>query len=46
MAKLNLAGDINKKILIDKGLKFIGIGGNRIYFRDSNDYIISKNNSI
>jgi len=46
MAKLNLAGDINKKILIDKGLKFIGIGGNRIYFRDSNGYIISKNNSI
>lgn len=43
---INLAGDINKKILLDKGLKFIGLGGNKIYFRDSNDNIVSKNNSI
>jgi hypothetical protein len=43
---INLAGDIDKKMLIDKNFKFIGIGGNKIYFRDSNGYIISKNNSI
>jgi hypothetical protein len=27
-------------------LKFIGIGGDKIYFRDSNDNIIAKNNDI
>ncbi|MCX6383835.1 MAG: hypothetical protein NTV16_05025 [Actinobacteria bacterium] len=43
---INLADDTNKKIPLDKDLKFIGIGGDKIYFRDSNDNIIAKNNDI
>lgn len=38
---INLANDTNKKIPLDKDLKFIGIGGDKIYFRDSNDNIIA-----
>jgi len=37
---LNLAGDINKKMLFDKDLKFTGIGGDKIFFRDTKDNII------
>jgi len=43
---INLAGDINKKMLLDKNLKFIGIGGPKIYFRDSISNIISRDNPI
>ncbi|MCL4377637.1 MAG: hypothetical protein M1409_04535 [Actinobacteria bacterium] len=43
---INLADDTNKKIPLDKDLKFIGISGAKIYFRDSNDNIISRDNPI
>lgn len=43
---LNLAGDINNKITFEKNLKFVGIGGNKIFFRDSNKNIIWENSGI
>jgi hypothetical protein len=43
---LNLTGDISKKIPFDKNLKFVGVGGNKIFFRDSGNNIIWENSNI
>ncbi|MCL4377646.1 MAG: hypothetical protein M1409_04580 [Actinobacteria bacterium] len=39
---INLAGDINKKMLLDRNLLFVGAGGDKMYFRDSDGNIIAK----
>jgi hypothetical protein len=33
-------------MLIDKDLKFIGIGGDKIFFRDAKDNIVLKDSTI
>ncbi|MCL4385512.1 MAG: hypothetical protein M1326_04265 [Cyanobacteria bacterium] len=43
---INLAGDINKKVTFNNNLKFMGIGGDKIYFKDLNNNIFWGNLDI